>query len=251
MSPLKQLQVLVSDSSSLSGQLIALALGQDPSLKAEHMAPESAIETAQISQPEIAVLSHTLDGVRGRGLEILTELLAVSPKTKAIMLLDCGDSTIVVDCLRCGARGVFCRSHPLEMLVRCVKVVHAGQIWISAAEMEFLLTALVGVSGSPIVDARGMPLLSRREQDVIGSMVEGLTNREIAERLSLSENTVKNYVYKIFDKLGVSNRVEAVMYAAAHASASQKLPRPATAEKAPELSARGHLWPVGAAVGSV
>ena len=250
MSRLKQLQVLVSDSSSLSGQLIALALGQDPSLKAEQISPASVIEAAQLSRPEMAILSHTLDGVQGKGLEILNDLLAVSPKTRAIMLLDCEDSTIVVDCLRCGARGVFCRSHPLELLVRCVKVVHTGQVWISATEMEFLLTALVGSSGAPIVDARGMPLLSRREQDVIGRMVEGLTNREIAERLSLSENTVKNYVYKIFDKLGVSNRVEAVMYAAAHASARAKSPSPPAPEKSPRPAA-SPLWPVSAAVGNV
>jgi DNA-binding NarL/FixJ family response regulator len=65
-----------------------------------------------------------------------------------------------------------------------------------------------------VVDARGDELLSRREQEVVRWMADGLSNREIAREMRLSENTVKNYVYRIFNKLGVSNRVEVVMYAA-------------------------------------
>jgi DNA-binding NarL/FixJ family response regulator len=80
--------------------------------------------------------------------------------------------------------------------------------------MEFLLEALSNAPVTSVVDARGDELLSRREQEVVRWMADGLSNREIAKEMGLSENTVKNYVYRIFNKLGVSNRVEVVMYAA-------------------------------------
>jgi DNA-binding NarL/FixJ family response regulator len=174
----------------------------------------------------VVILSNNLSGSPDKGLEILKELVAVSPKTRVVMLLDDEDSGVVVNALKWGARGVFCRLHPLEMLIRCVKQVHAGQVWISAVQLEFLLSVLGKAPAPAIVDARGTQLLSRREQEVMRWMAQGLSNREIAKELGISEYTVKNYVYRIFDKLGVSNRVEAAMYAAAQrVSASRKAPQ--------------------------
>ncbi len=224
MTPASPIRVLISDRKPLSGQLVALALAQGPDLKPENVMPDLVVEAAQETQPEVVILSHTLSDVPGKGINILKEILAVSPHTRVIMLLDDDSPGGVVESLRSGARGVFCRSLPLEMLVRCVKQVHAGQVWLNSAELEFVLTALADSPRISVTDSAGVPLLSRREEEVISGMVKGMTNREIAEALRLSENTVKNYVYRIFEKLGVSNRVEAVMYAAAHnGSLSAKL----------------------------
>ncbi len=78
-----------------------------------------------------------------------------------------------------------------------------------------------------VTDSEGVPLLSSRKEDVINGMAKGMANREIADALRLSENTFKNYLYRIFAKLGVSNRVEAVMYAAAHSGSLAEKPRTA------------------------
>jgi DNA-binding NarL/FixJ family response regulator len=91
-----------------------------------------------------------------------------------------------------------------------------------------VLDALRTTLPSQLVDFAGKPLLSRREQDVVRGIVEGMTNREIAKHLNLSVHTVKNYVFRIFETLGVSSRVEVVLYAVSQASRSQPTIEPST-----------------------
>jgi DNA-binding NarL/FixJ family response regulator len=195
--------------------LIALALQRDPELQAADVSADAIVEAVQATQPGVVILSHNVGGLPEKGLEILKELIAVLPTARVVMLADDENPGLVVSALKLGAHGVFCLSQPLEKLICCVKQVHAGQVWISAAQLDFLLMALANTPAPRMVDTRGTQLLSRREQEVIRWIVEGLSNREIAKELGISQNTVKNYVYRIFDKLGVSNRVEAAMYAAA------------------------------------
>jgi DNA-binding NarL/FixJ family response regulator len=119
----------------------------------------------------------------------------------------------VVEAFRTGARGVFCRSESLTSLARCIQCVSEGQIWANSKELRYLLEALGEALPLRVVDTRGAALLSRREIEVVRCVAEGLSNREIAQRLGLTEHTVKNYLFRIFDKLGVSKRVEVVLYA--------------------------------------
>jgi two-component system nitrate/nitrite response regulator NarL len=91
--------------------------------------------------------------------------------------------------------------------------VHQGQIWIRAEELHFLVDALVESAQPRILNAKGIELLTKKEQGVVRLVSEGLTNRDIGRQLNLSENTVRNYVFRIFDKLGTSNRVELALYA--------------------------------------
>ena len=105
------------------------------------MSPHSIVKAAQTTQPDVAILSHNVSGLPEKELEILKELIVVALKTRVIMLLDDENSDVVVSALKLGACCVFCRSHPLEMLIRCVKQVHAGQVWISAVQLGLLLVA--------------------------------------------------------------------------------------------------------------
>jgi DNA-binding CsgD family transcriptional regulator len=91
--------------------------------------------------------------------------------------------------------------------------VYQGQIWATSEQLRYLLDAFTASTLAPIVDAKGEALLSRREEEVVRCLAEGLSNREIARQLQLSEHTVKNHVFRIFEKLGLSNRVELVLYA--------------------------------------
>lgn len=210
----KTLRVLVADSTPLTGRLIARALERDRTLSIASAKGDSVLSVASASAPHVIILSEALEGIPGKGLALLPQILASVPKTPVVMLVDSADAELVVEAFRQGARGVFCRSDTLTMLTRCVHQVHKGQLWISGPQVEFLLQALDGASESRLVNAQGIDLLSKREQDVTRCLAAGLSNREIAGELKISQNTVKNYLFRIFNKLGVSSRVEVVIYAA-------------------------------------
>jgi DNA-binding NarL/FixJ family response regulator len=98
------------------------------------------------------------------------------------------------------------------MLCKCIQAVHKGQIWANSSHLNVLLAMLVQTPPARVVNAKGLNLLAEREGQVVNLVADGLTNREIASRLGLSEHTVSNYLFRIYNKLGVSNRVELVLY---------------------------------------
>ena len=102
------------------------------------------------------------------------------------------------------------------MLCKCITCVSQGQIWINSEQTQFLLDALSEVLTLRVVNANGRMLLTPREEQVVALVADGLSNREAAGELGLSEHTIKKYLLRIFDKLGISTRVELVLYAVAH-----------------------------------
>jgi DNA-binding NarL/FixJ family response regulator len=131
-------------------------------------------------------------------------------------MLDESEPRTVVDAFRAGAKGVFSRTQSdIRLLAKCVRRVTEGQVWIDSAQMLFLLEALTGEQDAASNGGGATPKLTRREESVVRLVVQGMVNREIAEQLRLSEHTIKNYLFRIFDKLGVSNRVELALYAVA------------------------------------
>jgi DNA-binding NarL/FixJ family response regulator len=133
-------------------------------------------------------------------------------RTRAVMLLDTRERDMVIDAFRCGAHGIVFRDEPLETLGKCIHAVHQGQVWANSQQLGYVLEALSLTMPMRLQDARGMNLLSKREESVVRQVAEGMTNREISAHLKLSEHTVRNYLFRVFDKLGVSTRVELVLY---------------------------------------
>src|SRR5271157_1734677 len=207
------IRVLVSDDTRIHTELLADALKRDGSLQVTTSASGSAGLTARpdLQNVDVLLMSSTLDEQPGRGFEVLRGLHSSHGDVSAVMLLDSSKREMILEAFGAGARGVFSRQESVETLSKCVRRVHEGQIWANSEQMAVLVQALASSHNVRAVDAQGMNLLSKRELEIVRSAAQGLTNREIAERFSLSPHTIKNCLFRIFDKLGVSNRVELLL----------------------------------------
>ena len=219
----KPISVVVADHDVLACRLLASRLRKHSQFQVTECT-ESAVATVDLLRrvhPSVAVISTNLRDAPKGGLQVLREIQAWSPRVRSILLLDGSDQHSVVEAFHGGARGVFMRSaYQFETLCKCVHRVHQGQIWADSKQLGYVLDAFAQspLGQTPMVN--GLNLVSKREQEVVRLVVEGLSNREIAQRLNLSEHTIKNYVFRIFDKLGVSNRVELVHLALANGERS-------------------------------
>ena len=146
------------------------------------------------------------------GLRAVRELHAERPTLPIIVLCDHAPDDLVISSFRAGARGLLCRSESIGMLFRCIQAVHKGQIWASSNHLQLLLGELVQATPARVMNAHGLNLLAEREGQVVSLVADGLTNRNIASKLGLGEHTVSNYLFRIYNKLGVSNRVELVLH---------------------------------------
>jgi two-component system, NarL family, nitrate/nitrite response regulator NarL len=176
--------------------------------------PSSAAEILAVLQeyrPQVAVISSDLqDGVL-TGVRLLSVIRKNYPDTRTLLLMGSPDRKLVIDAFRFGADGVFSRDSPFEQLCKAVEVVSRGQIWANAQELHYVLTAFARSPRPQTLDPKVESRITKREAAVVRLAIEGLSNREIALRLMLTEHTVKNYLFRVFDKLGVSNRVELVL----------------------------------------
>lgn len=204
------IRVLVADNTQIHAQLLADALKRDAGLEVVGSDPNSRalLAAADLHNADVLLISSTLDEEPNRGLEVLRELRGSRPELRAVVLLDSSKEEVILNAFRSGARGVFRRHESIDTLRKCVRCIHQGQIWANSEEMSLALKALASSPTVHAVNANGRALLSKREQEVVQSLAEGLTNQEIAQRLGLSQHTVKNYLFRVFDKLGVSNRIE-------------------------------------------
>ncbi len=204
------IRVLLADSTRIHAQLLADALKRDPRLTVIGSAcnTKEIIEFSSAKNLDVLVISCQLEEEPLKGLDVLRQVRAFMPLLRAVVLMDSSRQETVIEAFRAGAQGVFIRHESVETLCKCVRQVHEGQVWANGEQVSFALAALAAAPAVRAVGANGLDLLSKRELEVVRSLAEGLTNREIAERLGLSQHTIKNYLFRVFDKLGVSSRME-------------------------------------------
>ena len=204
------IRVHVCDDTRVHTELLADALKRDGCLQVTTSPPGADRVTvhANISDVDVLLISSSLDEQPCRGFEVLRGLRAMHADLKAVMLLDSSQGDIILEAFRAGARGIFSKNDSVASLTKCVRKVHEGQVWANSDHIATLLQALASSHNIRAVDARGLDLLSKREMEMVRGVAQGLSNREIASRLKLSQHTVKNCLFRIYDKLGVSSRVE-------------------------------------------
>jgi DNA-binding NarL/FixJ family response regulator len=218
------ISVLVADQNLMDGQLLGGSLAGKGGLKIAGTAVgvEQALQMFSFERTDVVLVAANLKDGPLSGFSLLRELRAAHPGTRTVILLDSIEDDLVLSAFRSGARGIFCRSGSLKMLRKCLIAVHQGQIWANAGQMQVLLEALESEAPkSAAKPKRNNELrkrekdnqLCKRERDVLDCVAAGLNNRQIAEQLGLSEHTVKNYLFRLCDKVGRSGRVELMLYA--------------------------------------
>jgi DNA-binding NarL/FixJ family response regulator len=162
---------------------------------------------------DVALINADLEDGRLAGLGVLTEVHASYPGTPMVVLFDSWNDDLVLHAFRAGAKGVFCRTEKrLDMLWKCIAAVSEGQVWANSRQLHLLLNNLTKARHIGETSSVGINLLATRETHVANLVAEGLPNKEIALKLGITVHTVSNYLFRIYDKLGMSSRVELVLH---------------------------------------
>jgi two-component system nitrate/nitrite response regulator NarL len=208
------IRVVIFECTQMSGQLLARALeGSGPDLSVVGTAVSPVLEECTaLKDADVAVISAELKTGPLAGYTLLRQLVKTHPAVHCVILLNQADRDLVVEAFRSGAVGVCERAESVEMLCKCVHSVRRGQIWANSQQLRYVLEALASGGFGRVMDVKGKLLLTPREEEVVSLVADGLKNREIAEQLNLSEHTVKNHLFRVFERLGISSRAELILY---------------------------------------
>ena len=209
-----EIRIVLADDHSIVREGLRLILSTDRDLTVVGQASdgEDAIKAVRTLKPDILLLD--VDMPRLTGLEALKSLSDSDADVKCILLTASIENKQIVEALQNGARGVIRKETPPRILLQCIHSVHEGQYWLGQNAFSDLVKGLQSIGPTP-PDAAKFGLTGR-ELKVIAAILEGDTNKAVAERLAISEQTVKNHLTNIFNKLGVSSRVELVLFAGKH-----------------------------------
>jgi len=209
-------KVFIADGSQLSCQLIAAAVrrGRYRTRVVGYATDAVGIRQGlEEYEADVAVIGARLEEQALAGFDITREIVASRSKPSVVIILDSNKPAMVVEAFRAGASGIFSRDQSSDLLCKCIHAVHKGQVWANSKELHFVIDALGPAIAAKSISLRGTGLLTKREEGVVHLVAEGMTNRDISQELKLSEHTVRNYLFRIFNKVGTSNRLELALYA--------------------------------------
>jgi DNA-binding NarL/FixJ family response regulator len=200
----------------MQAQLLASALRRRPEFDITtcNMDLPSILQGVRSKTPQVALLCLSPPADVQEAILTMRDFHLAHPQVAKVVLVTSCDRELVVDAFRSGARGIFIITDSnMRLLCRCLLRVGAGQVWANSEQLNLLVDMFSGTPSMRVVNSGGRSLLTPREEQVVGLVSEGMGNRQIARELNLSEHTIKKYLFRIFEKLGVSSRVELVLYA--------------------------------------
>jgi DNA-binding NarL/FixJ family response regulator len=210
-------RILIADDHPIFRDGLRKLLEAEPGLKVVGEATDGAeaVRMVQEIKPDILLLDLAMP--RMPGLEALHELMASSTFVRAILLTASIEKRQIVEALQLGARGVVLKESATELLLKSIRSVMAGQFWVGRESVVNLFKTLHELGGAPGEEAPQKKFgLTPREVEIISAIVAGYTNKDIAQKFSISEQTVKHHLTNIYDKLGVSTRLELALFAVNH-----------------------------------
>ena len=213
--PAKAIHVLVADSNAIESELLARAIGRNRRFIVVGFSGNSAELFDLVGEkcPDVLLIAPGLEDSADAGWDVLADFRTSHPGLKTVVLLESNAPDLVVQAFRLGARGVFSKDLPVKILEKCLERVQDGQIWATTQELGFVLDALAVTRALRTLKSESLNQLSARELEIVNLLAEGLSNQEMARRLDLSTHTVRNYITKIFHKLGISSRFELLFHA--------------------------------------
>lgn len=208
--------ILIADSNRMQSRLLASALQRRSEFRVTSCPgdPDSILHATMLTKATVVLLSLNPSVALDTQMAGMRQVHLSHPHIAKILLAESYDRELVILAFRSGARGIFCLANThFRLLCRCIQRVAEGQVWANSEQLNYLLDVVADVPSLRVINSKGGELLTAREQQVVALVSEGLSNREAARELQISEHTVKKYMFRIFDKLGISSRVELVLYA--------------------------------------
>jgi two-component system nitrate/nitrite response regulator NarL len=209
----RRIRVVIADDHPVLREGLRRLLEDDGGFEVVGQAADGleAVRLAREQRPDVLLLDLAMP--RASGFDALRELAAAADGPKVLLLTVAIDDAQVVQALELGARGVVMKEAATEILFKAIRAVVAGQYWVGRDAVTDIVRHLRERSAAAQRPPSPADRLTARERQVVAGVASGESNREIARRLGLAEDTVKHHVTNIFDKLGVSNRAELAAYA--------------------------------------
>src|SRR5664279_2089868 len=221
--PKSKIRIVVADDHPIfrDGLCKLLGLEEDFEVVAQAQDGRQVLDVLQQYTPDILLLDLKMPGLDG--LATLQRLQGVKNKTNVIVLTASDDKNEFVQAMKLGTSGIVLKQTATELLIKSIRKVHAGEIWLDSHTTAAVIRQFVAndeapaaVHALPVAPAtrgRERSPLSQREREIVALVAQGFKNKEMAEKMFISEQTVKNHLHNIFDKLGVSDRLELALYA--------------------------------------
>jgi len=225
----QKIRIVVADDHPIfrDGLCRLLALEEDFEVVAQAQDGREVLDILQKFDPDILLLDLKMPGLDGLGT--LQRLQAARNRTKVIVLTASEDKNEFVQAMKLGTSGIVLKQTATELLIKSIRKVHAGEIWLDSYTTAAVIRSFSGLDEpSPpppppaVMQHQAPPSQSRdrersplsaREREIVALVAQGFKNKEMAEKMFISEQTVKNHLHNIFDKLGVSDRLELALYA--------------------------------------
>jgi DNA-binding NarL/FixJ family response regulator len=214
-----KIRIVVADDHPIfrDGLCKLLALEEDFEVIAQAQDGRDVLEILQQCEPDILLLDLKMPGLDGLGT--LQRLQQSRNKTRVIVLTASDDKNEFVQAMKLGTSGIVLKQTATELLIKSIRKVHAGEIWLDSHTTAAVIRQFVAAEepqALPVTQPsreRERSPLSQREREIVALVAQGFKNKEMAEKMFISEQTVKNHLHNIFDKLGVSDRLELALYA--------------------------------------